>query len=1499
MNIESKIKKWIESVQKEQLESVIEDIQEIVSTNISGRANKYIFKLLLYLSHTADKCDKDNKDIGKEIYRLTCLLCSVLIEVPDSNKYVSSLYHIIRCLLEMFMFKEAFKICVYLKEEHYARDTVNDVLIKISHLWYDAVRCVLDCLQDEPSYFENYHVLKNIIRYELEMIQIAHKNFTKYFLMKISSYLNEILSIKQEPNIYFTDFYTFIVEYISETELVLNMDEKYVISRHVFHITSKIICENINEKCLNSVTNIVNTISKHFKTMLLKDEECYQCFLLLESICLILLKPVEYLEECTVKNIQNFCDNYLEIVKKFGYIGSLKWATFSIIQILESLFMYWEICVKTEKKTFLKNDILLQVMNMISHVSICFIKQISDKCKSCQNENCTIKRDMYNAVVTKIRCVNLISKFSADDLSKDICVLAQKFLEQNVADIYEMKKNECKCWTQLWSTCSAMIYNLCIKFDRFYEESVSLCSLLCTSIIQFEDVQSKSRYINLKNPLCSALYRLSSIHYNQGMYREAMTVTALNALLSYNDTDSKAFRMWANIKHKSITSKEVVEMTIVTCLKKDKGRIKELGLSEELSKHDLIEVCLREVADLQEARVNLSDAIRKVLNEMKALKATPIQYARAVQMLVCHLLNFDYNEDISECLKQGISSLKQIKGNNFVLCLQANLEFYIFINQLSAVNKQTQTEMENSKFALHAPKVSEIGENESRDVVPAYTMINIKEDSKLLSYLQKPLKKWSKCFQQNIEEVAYGYEPLMTLRTLITAGEYAHLHRYQDCEINIWKLAYALASELKNNYAIIYVIGRSISVRHIDYEWINTGKKLANELDDSQDKDIIYAIAIFWISLSDFYFECNMYSEARELLNKSRKLPGISFFSNIAVYLYSLDRILYNCYLYEESIKHEEYTRYIIETLYTMVNLNEELSTRKWKPQDKYLFGFDILLSATVNLSPRMNSLLSFREIGGHLVRRLKTAQTLGAVARVAEILKAFCYIDLSRSQLSDCEVKLQGLEHILNIETFKASMNSNSAKLLSENVLLTPVRVVDPIRDIPQNDASPILRNKVFDLPEFMRHKDCNCYICKNVSYHYLVFSSTHIRAQLYALQRNITASLQHFHGAFKIKENLMKLEKRTSKNQNQYISWQERFYSVDYILLLINFTYFLRSYSSSKQEEIINVISLAIQICDMYKLKGHPIYMAVKELMIDYRFQKTFDNSASATFTVPDPADIDISPYVNESRKEANICVTPANNNVRTKKPITLRRNRTPPLLKLTKVSMNFSDDEGSDSSSPPSRHKRTRSHSKLIGRKILDEEYLDNSTKRKESQSSLLSKQINDVKEQNVNNISMKDIVEKVTSVVPDVSEYLYKIVDEIDESATDKSIQKLIDTVENLRIKTASQKYTRKTRLSKQLTSSDCNKIIQTIELFKDLTITDRKDNGKDITAENNESSSCKTTEESNTSKLDQDNSLFLNRSDKIENLKKIQRNESTKLRVTRNLLKRGKSKLEET
>ncbi|XP_043250248.1 uncharacterized protein LOC122396156 [Colletes gigas] len=1445
-NIEAKIKIWIELIKAEKLDAVTKDIQTNISPILKENINKHIFKLLLYLSHTADKCDKQNYIMGNEIHKLTCLLCSILSEIPDSHKFVSSLFHIIRCLLALCMYKEASEVCSHLETEAlcHSQDDVSDILVKIAYLWYIAVNNAFLILQNDSSNRKHYYKLKDVIRQELEIIQVTHKNYTKHLLMKISSYLEKIASINEEPNTYFTDFCTFVIDYLNRINIFLNRDEKYNIFRYMLHILSRITCENINKKCLESelyelAIKGLNTLTNYFKTVLREDTECYQCIQQFQSLYLALLKPVERLVETNAKSIQDLCDNYGIIAKQYGYKGSIKWMTFSIIQVLESLFIYWSTCITIGKKTFLENGMLLKTMNLITCVTTCFLKEESYKCKICLDNNCTLRRDMYNVVVIKTKCINVINKLSEKDLSKDICRLARKFLEQNVAHIFEMKQCKCKSWTFLWSTCGSLIYNLGIMSECIYKESVSLICLLFTSIIKLEGVQPRSEHIKLENPTSVALHRLCLLHYNHDMYREAMTASALNGLLSYNNSNTKAFSMWAKIKHKSITSEEIIEITMLACLKADREKIEELGLSIELSQYDLVEICLREVKGLQEAKVNLSVAIRKVLDDMTTLKVTPMQYARGVQMLVYHLLNFDYDKDSLDCLRRAISDLKKLRTSSSVLCLQANLEFYVFVTQLYIMNKKTETEMENTKFALCAPKLSEIGENESRSIVPAYTMINIKEDSRLQTYLQAPLNKWNKCLKQNIEEIAKSCEPSITLHTLIIAGEYAHLYRYQECEVNIWTLAYKLALDLQDNRAIIYITGRSISLRHINYKWITIAKKLAVELKDTNDEDVQYAIAIFWISLSDFYFESSIYDEAKSLLDESRKLSGISFLSNTAVYLYSLDRILYNCYLYKEDVTHEEYTRYIVETLYSMVSLNEDLSAKKWKPHDKRLFCYDILISATVNLSLRMNSLLSFQEIVAHLVHRLKTSQALGATIRVAEILKSLCYIDLLRSQLNDCEVKLQGLEHILNIETFKASMKSNLTKSVSRNILLTPIRAVDPIRDVPQNDTSPVLRDKVFDLPEFFGHTDCNCYACQNVSYHYLIFASTHIRAQLYALQQNFSISLQHFHGAFKIKD-VMKAF--TLKDKNKYLSWQERFYSTDYVLLLINFSYFLRSYSNRTQDEVVNVARLANRVCNAYKLIGHPIYMSVNELILDEHFQRIFDSTEYSMFTVPDTSDINISKYVQVSKVEESTCITPIVNNTRSKKPISLRRIRTPPLLKLTKVSINFSDDE--DNSSPPSRHRRTRLRGKLTRRKLLDDKYSDDTDKTevetKESEKRSSSEELIEIKK-DVNNVSMKDILNKIVSLVPDVSEYVYKAVDNVDEPATSENVQNLIERIEDLKINGTSHKDVRKTRHKKQLTTSDCTKINQVIALFKDLDVNEQQENEKNSVERSGESS----------------------------------------------------------
>ena len=263
-------------------------------------------------------------------------------------------------------------------------------------------------------------------------------------------------------------------------------------------------------------------------------------------------------------------------------------------------------------------------------------------------------------------------------------------------------------------------------------------------------------------------------------------------------------------------------------------------------------------------------------------------------------------------------------------------------------------------------------------------------------------------------------------------------------------------------------------------------------------------------------------------------------------------------------------------------------------------------------MSHVLHCFISFREISAHLTLRLELAQSLGATLRVAECLKSLCFIDLSRLKLNDCEVKLQGLEQILDVEGFGLSMkNKCPTSIFRSNIVLSPrhMDVDDPLRDVIQNEASPILRKKIFVPPEFMLHDNCSCYRCENIPYQYLVFSSTHIRAQIYALKNYSSVALQHFHGAFEVRRKLLEKEEsrivKKSQDSMKLHSWQKYYSMVDYVSFLLDFSKFIMEYKIPRVMEAVEVALEAINICKVYNLETHPVYFATEELVFQYRFQ------------------------------------------------------------------------------------------------------------------------------------------------------------------------------------------------------------------------------------------------------------------------------------------------------
>ncbi|XP_018398949.1 PREDICTED: uncharacterized protein LOC108776744 [Cyphomyrmex costatus] len=1334
-----KIETWTELMQLEKLQDVSEDIQMTVRVRPNGKLNDGLFKLLLRLCCIADKwnkCNERNCETGKSIAKLAKLLCSLLIKVSDDTNFVKAVFKIVKCLISFNLYEDAAEICCYLQPGtlYNPRDNTMNIVMKVLSLWRVLVNNLYVTFTNEPSNIENYNKLKSVIKYEMKMMQIAYKNYTRHLIMEISMYLDRIAAIGKNTK-YFDDFCKYILDYLLGLELYLDKDEKHLIYRYLLRIMCHVICKTINTTDIESAIETLDELSSYFDTLVAEDEECYQSFQQFQSLCKNLLVPIKNLTRDSAKNI---------------------------------------------------------------HTDEFYVKQASIKCKWCQNKLCTVKRDLYNAIVMRCRFISLLCKFPVKTLPVEMCVLSRKILEQNVESIiYEMKETGCKRWTQSWNICRNIIYNIGVLSEHVYEESVHL---------------------------------------------KAMTVCALNALLTCNQSNTIAFRTWISIKKN--VSEDIANLTMLECLTNDKDEIKnKLGYSFDISKNDSTELCLSEARNLLEEQIIFTNGVAAVLKKLRKLQPSN-QYAHTMQLLGYYFLGFTpHDSSILKYHEQAICDLKQDKSDSVaILCLEANLSLFMFVEELHIMNKQTEIEMENTKFALCAPKLRELTEVKSPNVVPAYTMINVKKDTSLMLCLQKCLQKWKQLFKWHFKEIVKDWEPSLILRMLVTAGEYARLYRYEDCEAEVWTLAYQLASEM-NDYTIIYITSRCISLRQVNYDWITTAKEHIIKHRNSTDENVIGTIAIFWISLADLYFEYEKYDDAKQLLIEARSLSGISFLANRTVYLLSLDVIIRNSHIYIDNMQHENYGSCIVESIAAIRTLNQDLLSNKWTNRSTYLFSYDTLFTVAVNLSIRINNLLSFRGICPDLVLLLKSAQSLSAMLRTAELLKSLCYIDLSRLQLEDCEVKLQGLEHMLNVETFQLSIevSTRSVETSFVHLAVTPTKIVDPVRDAPQYGASPVLGNKVFDPPKFTSHINCDCYKCSNVSYQYLVFATTYIRAQLYALQNHTMAALDHFHGAFQLRQRLFKEEESVlpenwPRDEIMRFSWQTRFYMIDYILLLIDFCYFLKAKVTSRQEDVFNIANLAVNICDKYKLQCHPIYITVKELAFDNEFQPVLESS-DLKFTVPQPHEINTTDHA-KIPIDPSVCVTPSIQNHRAKKPLSLRRRKSPIALKITKINMIWSDDEDDDSVSPPPppppvtySNRKSKSRINLVKRKILEKDIEDD----------LANLNIEDSKEtksENMNKDStqrktINDIITEVASLVPDISNILVNLVDKSDLPATKENVDKLIENVENLKIKSKIRRTIVKD--TKQPMTTDYNKnISKAIELLKDPTI-----NGK--TNENVDSS----------------------------------------------------------
>ncbi|XP_043467661.1 uncharacterized protein LOC122501934 [Leptopilina heterotoma] len=1314
MSVSKKLKEWYISIESHKFEGIADAIKEHLPV-ANPKYNNQIDSLVTRLTRSyMDYHDKNKGDVktGLEIFELTCSLCDRFTESSNPPRLRPGIFHITRCLRELKLYSESQIICNYIMPGKIFSPDVQDVdyFVKFSQAWRQSVDMEIKALSSKFDLM-NYDVLLEMIKFDFQLLKFADKleNHSKILFVRIQTYIDQIIKSDREwTESKILTFLNYMVEHIRSLQDNSNLEINPInVYPEIIDIMHCLCMKMMKANKIKELSNFVIECAKKFEIFIKSNIEVRKSFLLHLDYYKVFFKPVVNFDEDMFKEISNYKCRFESRLKKFGPTNLFKANSLEISKSLTTLFNYWLKCMSCCKTEYF-NKIFFEIVELVNHSASLLARQRIRFCK-CDLTVCTAKYNTYEQINIIQKCGVFICMIDKKELTADLVKFSCNFINEIIVAIYEYKETKCGLYSHLWSTCGQVMYNFgLLTCLDFLDESAEMMANLLSFIIQEYGLECKNNFLRTPNPLSLVLHKLSGVYYRAEKYREAMIVTAFNGLISYDEDEAKAFKMWASIKHKCKTeSEDIVKKTMIACLKHDKDTIKELGVEIQLNDYNLVKLCMREIQGLQNAKISLTEAIKASLKELNGLRKNTMEFVEGVQYLGYHMIYFRDDCSIHEYLKKAecyLSTFDQKSIYNF--CLRANLKFFQLMEQCNVTSKKIKEDIKKAKNILQKDKNQNHDETiEVDEVVPVYRTINMKHDQQIALELEQILQRWKKLFAKDPKVINNCWEPKITLEIIIIAGEVARLYLSQENERQAWLLAYELATVLQNHTACIYVTARSISLRYINENWIKKAHEYAVSLKTSDDESKS-VLGMFWTNLADFYFETGKVKEAVTLMNKVKNLDTVKLTGDPGVYLDYMDTIIRNYQFYSEKAEQEEYSEFLVHHVYSMVSVNGTFSIGG----KKMYYGLNNLLDGVNNMSLIKLNFISFREISAHLTLRLELAQSLGATLRVAECLKSLCYVDLKRWKLDDCEVKLQGIEQILDVEAFGLSMKTKSNEFRDEraNTICSSRRmdVDDPVRDVMEDNASPILRKKIFVPPEFMLHDKCECYRCLNIPYQHLIFSCTFIRAQMYALKKYSLLALQHYQGALDVRAKVLARENKRILKKNddkfgKYYHWRKYYTTVDYVMMLIDFSKFLMYHETEPREmDAMEIAFEAINICQKYNLQTHPVFTAANELLFSYRLQK-LDPSFKG-FTVPDVADIDTSDLVDQQKDVCTMksCATPSHSNDLPLKGV--HRKKTPPLLPLRKVHMNLSDSEDEELSS--TKEKKQTRRRRLI---IVDEE------------------------------------------------------------------------------------------------------------------------------------------------------------------------------------------------
>ena len=699
---------------------------------------------------------KDDLKAALEIYELTCCLCDRFTEHANPPRLRNSIYHISRCLKKSGLYSESMTICKYITPGKILTANPHDFQFfeNFFNFWFESSDPLMKSLSakfDEKT----YNILLEIIKFSFGLLKFSKENvnYSKMIFESFYRYMGKVTSseINWSPNKIENLFYS-IMEHLKTLQKNSSLEvDASLVYEEILKIMHVLSFKYIRKNQISEVSDLILKFSNEFEGFIEKDPQSQKCFELHLSFYKLFVKPVTNFDKSMLEDIRDYRRQFRSELETLGCSKAMKANAAGIQEVLTPLFNYWLECMKSCSIESI-NEIVFEVTKLVQYVAAIFAAQSIEKCK-CGLKTCKAKKNHYEEISTLQKLGSFFCYFKQKNISEDFLHFVRDFIVKVILKIDEYKSNNCGLYSHLWAVGGQILFNVSnVCSLEYLDISAEMFSNLCSYIICGEGLTSMHTFLKCENPLSLVLHQLSLVYFRAEKFREAMIVTAFNGLISYEDEKSKAFKMWATIKHKC-HSEELNKQTMISCLKTDKAAIKEIGMDINLEHYNLNKLCAREIEGLQKARVNLTPAIKASLKLLNTLQNPEVEFVEGVQRLGYTVLYFRDDCTISEYIKRGEYYLDNYdKSTVHYSCLKANFAFLKFVDQLNATSKKIKIDMGNAKNILKKDQnVKKMLDQtiETEEVVPAYRMINIKEDASVVTNLKQVLVMWENCFKKD------------------------------------------------------------------------------------------------------------------------------------------------------------------------------------------------------------------------------------------------------------------------------------------------------------------------------------------------------------------------------------------------------------------------------------------------------------------------------------------------------------------------------------------------------------------------------------------------------------------------------------------------------------------------------------------------------------------------------------------------------------------------------